>query len=512
MNDWTHGYVADIGYTYGYYTDLNPLRASLPITRAGFHVPTIQTACELGFGQGVSVNLHAAGSNIDWHGTDFNPAQARFAQDLAQASGASCQLYDQSFEQFCQRQDLPDFDLISLHGIWSWISDKNRQVIADFIARKLKVGGLVYVSYNTLPGWSQMLPVREVLTQHADRMSAPSSPLVSRIDASIGFMERLFALQPAMAKIAPIMMERFKRAKEMDRHYLAHEYFNRDWEPMSFAAMNGFLSETKLSYVCSAHYIDHVDATNLSDEQAALLNELHDPCFKESVRDLLTSQAFRRDYWVKGPTRLGTAEQVEALRYLRFVLVNNKADVQLTVKGLRGEATLQPAVYDVIFSAINDNHEPFSIAEVESAVRGRLTLGQVVQACLCLAGKGDMFPVLPGTQITERVRQQARRLNEHIIQKAWSIPELTSLCSPVIAGGIQVSRFHQMFIGSILKGFQTDEAISKDVLASMNAQGQRVLKNGKSLDGQAESLAEIQEQVQAFKTKRQRVLESLQII
>jgi hypothetical protein len=26
MNDWTAGYVADIGYTYGYYTELNPLR------------------------------------------------------------------------------------------------------------------------------------------------------------------------------------------------------------------------------------------------------------------------------------------------------------------------------------------------------------------------------------------------------------------------------------------------------------------------------------------------------
>jgi hypothetical protein len=305
MTSWTHGYVADIGYTYGYYTDLNPMRAQLPIARAGFQPPVIETACELGFGQGVSVNLHAAGSTIDWWGTDFNPGQAHFAQGLARASGASCRLFDQSFEDFCQRDDLPDFDLISLHGIWSWISDANRKVIANFISKKLKVGGLLYISYNTLPGWSQMLPIREVLTQHATEMSAPAAPLVQRIDASIGFMEKLFALQPAMAKIAPVMMERFKRIKEMDRHYLAHEYFNRDWAPMSFASMNSFLSETKLSYVCSAHYLDHVDAANLSDEQAAFLNEIPDPSFKETVRDLLTSQAFRRDYWVKGPTRLG---------------------------------------------------------------------------------------------------------------------------------------------------------------------------------------------------------------
>ena len=29
MSDWTAGYVADIGYTYGYYTELNPLRVKL---------------------------------------------------------------------------------------------------------------------------------------------------------------------------------------------------------------------------------------------------------------------------------------------------------------------------------------------------------------------------------------------------------------------------------------------------------------------------------------------------
>jgi len=44
---------------------------------------------------------------------------------------------------------LPDFDYIGLHGIWSWISDENRQVIVDFIRKKLKVGGVLYISYNT---------------------------------------------------------------------------------------------------------------------------------------------------------------------------------------------------------------------------------------------------------------------------------------------------------------------------------------------------------------------------
>ena len=87
MTDWTSGYVADIGYTYGYYTELNPLRVQLAFTHAGLVTPEFGTACELGFGQGVSANIHAAATITTWHGTDFNPAQASFAQELATVSG-----------------------------------------------------------------------------------------------------------------------------------------------------------------------------------------------------------------------------------------------------------------------------------------------------------------------------------------------------------------------------------------------------------------------------------------
>ena len=36
MTDWTAGYVADIGYTYGYYTELNPLRVRLAVLTQRF--------------------------------------------------------------------------------------------------------------------------------------------------------------------------------------------------------------------------------------------------------------------------------------------------------------------------------------------------------------------------------------------------------------------------------------------------------------------------------------------
>jgi hypothetical protein len=54
MSDWTSGYIADIGYTFGYYNELNPNRATLAFLSAGYEPPSNGTHCELGYGQGLT--------------------------------------------------------------------------------------------------------------------------------------------------------------------------------------------------------------------------------------------------------------------------------------------------------------------------------------------------------------------------------------------------------------------------------------------------------------------------
>jgi len=196
---------------------------------AGIVPPDINTACELGFGQGMSVNIHGAASSAVWHGTDFIRAQVGFARELAQDTPLAANLSDEAFEAFCRRNDLPQFDFIALHGIWSWISETNRAVIAGFIERKLKAGGVVYVSYNTQPGWAAVSPI----TERMAGFDAASNPLgigpAARIDAALDFADKLMASGAVYGKANPQALEHLKRLRGHDRRYLAHEYFNRDW-------------------------------------------------------------------------------------------------------------------------------------------------------------------------------------------------------------------------------------------------------------------------------------------
>lgn len=172
MTDWTDDTVADIDRPFGYYSELNPQRLRLDFLNTGLQFPTVGTACELGFGQGMSVSLHAAASVVQWFGTDVNPANTQFAQQLTDVSATNAQIFEQAFVEFCNRTDLPDFDYIALHNVWSWMSDENRAVIVDFLRRKLKVGGVVYVSYNTQAGCAAMMPLRDLLADHADIANA----------------------------------------------------------------------------------------------------------------------------------------------------------------------------------------------------------------------------------------------------------------------------------------------------------------------------------------------------
>jgi len=501
MTDWTSGYVADVDYSYGYYPELNPLRARMVFLNAGLAPPSPGMACELGFGQGVSVNVHAAASNTTWWGTDFNPSHATGAQRLAAASGAQARLFDEAFADFCHRPDLPDFDCVGLHGVWSWISEENRAVMVDFIRRKLKPGGFVYVSYNSLPGHAPTIPLRHLLVRHAEVMSPPGLGLVPRIDAAMSFAQSLLAQNPAFAAAFPKIGSRLERMLGEDRQYLAHEYFNRDWRPMHFDEMAQLLGSAKLTFAGSAHYLDHIDLLNFSEEQRGFLTEIPDLMFREIVRDFIISQQFRRDYFIKGPQRLPRLERFDTTLEERFVLTTKRDKVVFTATGSGGEKTLREDVYLPILDAL-EAHQPKSFAELLAACgRGDGGFTQLFEALIVLIGKGDVVPTQTDAVIGAS-RQAAERLNRAIMALARSDQTITVLASPVTGGGIPVGRFQQLFLLARSRGAASPAEWAAFAWKCLADQGQRVLADGKALESPEENLAELTRQAVAFETEQ----------
>lgn len=508
MPGWSSGYVSDVGYTYGLYGELNPLRARLALLARNILPPEFKNACELGFGQGLSVNMHAAGGPANWHANDFNPAQAGFARELGTFSGAH--LTDEAFAEFCDRDDLPNFDYIGLHGIWSWISDENRSVIVDFLRRKLNVGGVLYISYNTLPGWASAAPLRHIMNEHANLMGAPGAGILPRIDGALDFTEKLLATNPVYAQANTLIPDRLQKLKTQDKSYLAHEYFNRDWQPMYFADMANWLEPAKLSYAASAHLQDHVDVINLTVEQQALLAEISDPLFRETVRDYLVNQQFRRDYWVRGVRRLSPLDISETLRDLRFVLVNARDTIKMKVNGALGEADLSEAVYTPLLDYLAD-HKIRKLAEIEAslALKG-VNFGQVLQAITILCGAGHVSPAQEQADVAA-AKKRCKALNTHLMSKARGSSDITYLASPVIGSGISVPRFQQLFLLAASEGRKRPEDWASYVWNILKMQNQKIIKNGETLEREEDNLAELTAQAKEFAEKRLPILKTLEV-
>jgi hypothetical protein len=270
------------------------------------------------------------------------------------------------------------------------------------------------------------------------------------------------------------------------------------------------LAPAKLTYACSATYLDHINTLNLTAEQHRLLGEITDPVFRQSVRDFAVNQQFRRDYWIKGPRRMAQLDQAAAIRGLRAMLITPRADVALKVAGSLGQRDMAPNIYTAILDALADG-DPRSIGDLEQAARGAgLGLGTVYEAVMVLAGKGDLAIVREDAAQAD-AKPYTERLNRHLIEMARGSSDVNHLASPVTGGGIAAPRFHQLFLLALRHGRQDADDFARFVWEILSSQGQRVLKDDKPLDSEADNLAELAAQAREFIDKRLPALRKLQI-
>ena len=435
--NWAEGYPAESDYTYGYYRQLNPVFARCLLTVAGVAPPAIRTACELGFGQGVSLAMHEAASGATWWGTDFMPAQAEYAQDLA---GPRATLAEQGFDAFCARTDLPQFDFICAHGIWSWVSPENRAILVDFLARKLRPGGVFYVSSNTAIGWASLMPFRTLLQEHVRRMSPPGAAPQDAIRDALVFMQGVFGADCIYARqnpMAPAMLDRI--AADISAYH-AHEYLGDHWNLTDPASLAQELAGAKLTYAGSAAAIDYVPGLDLMAAQRAALDALPRTGFGTTARELIRGTRFRRDYWIKGGRTMPPVEHQAALARLRFVLVEPRADVtHVRPTTHAGEIALPIAAFDPVLDRLAD-YRPHAVAELAGAL-GRAPT-DVLHALLTLTEVGAVQPAHEDDGTIAAAGPGVQALNARILHQAREGRPLNHLASAITGGATEVPPAH----------------------------------------------------------------------
>ncbi|MEJ0074243.1 MAG: class I SAM-dependent methyltransferase [Alphaproteobacteria bacterium] len=480
MADWGSGYVTDTAYVHDYCRVQTPPILSFAALCKGVAAPGILGEplryCDLGCGQGFTANIiAAANARTEVFAADFNPTHIANARGLAQAAGLkNIAFREADFAELSNDTSLPEFDIIALHGVYSWVSAENRRAIVAFIRRRLKSGGAVYISYDTMPGWAGIAPLRRLMLQQ--HSVSPQASSQKALEQALALVDRLKDAGAQFYKMYPHVTTQLERLRKLPSAYLAHELLTRDWQAFSFADVAAELAEAKLTYLGSAHLMDHVDRVNFTEDQQRLLGGIADPLTNESARDMIVGRQFRRDVFVKGFTRLATLAERERWLQMRLVLSNPAKDVSLTFETPLGTLQLRPEIYRPVIDALAEG--PVTVRElIERLPGGKLEWGSLTDAIKVLVGRGDLQVALPAEHEAERA-QAAQAFNTVVMGRAKEQAPLAYLASPVTGGGIQVGPFTQLYLHAKRKGVADPITLIANFAA---ASGRPFEKDGKAL-------------------------------
>src|SRR5215204_2899378 len=353
MVQWSDGYVTSIDYTSGFYPGLSPVSQNFSLLLKGLAPVRLAEGfsyCELGCGHGFSTTLLAAANpNGSFWGVDFNPAHIASAERLAAAARIeNITFLEKSFAEMLTAS-MPRVDFIALHGIWSWVSNDNRRTIIELINAKLKPGGVVYISYNALPGWAAHSPLRQLFVE---RLRGKADLTPEAVKDAIEFAAQVRETGAAYFVANPYSTERLKAIASSPRNYVAHEYLNRHWSPSYHSDVAAELSAAKLVFGAPSDVREHLDQLLLSPAAQTLLKDLADTTARETVTDYYVNRQFRRDLFVRGARELSTQKREKHLLATPFCRISPQPSYPFKLRLPLGEITLEHNPHGIILDAL----------------------------------------------------------------------------------------------------------------------------------------------------------------
>jgi SAM-dependent methyltransferase len=487
MSDWTEGYVSDIQYIPGFFAELAPTRLAFAMLGAGKRVDLPEAGghyLELGCGQGFGTALLAAANpEMNFTGIDFNPGQIANARQMASRAGlTNVNFLDYSFTEVLER-GLPHgpYNIIVLHGIYSWVSRENRLAIVDIIGRHLAPGGLAYVSYNCLPGWAHSTPLQRLIREHAARASGRSD---IRMAAGLHLAKTLVDGEALYFTANPLAKNRLEKLPLQNPNYLAHEYLNSHWNPLFVTDVASEMSRAKLSYGCSASLMENIDGVSVPPKLQELVRTEQDPLWREVLRDFASNKQFRRDLYSRGLNEFTPVEQSMMLGKTHFTLVTPRADVNLTFKGPIGDIVGQDTIYIPLCDFLAE--KPRSFAEIMGIpVMAEKGPGVALQSLSLLVASAQVEPFNAHSKF---LPANAQSFNRFVVDEFRRGRPLGAIATPLAKTGLVVNTNDLLYLSAVHDGKSGIEEAAKHAVSHLSKVGRKVLKDGKPLTADTDAI------------------------
>lgn len=326
------GYVTDVPYVSTFFPELAPAwldhvaiihRVTPPSRQDGFDW------CDLGCGLGGTATIlaatHPSGRFV---GIDFMAMHIASAQRFAADAGASNVAFHHASFAEAATLNLPMFDYIVVHGVYAWVDAGTRQELTSFIEQRVKPGGLVYVSYNALPGRGPDVGLQRLLRMIAQGEAGNS---LERMNAAMAVVRNLTQQRPVALDGLLAQVAQWEGREHRDTQYLAHELMTEHWMPLFVNDVRAAMAKIGLAPVGSASLIDNHDSFVLRRAERDVLAPIKDDDARELARDVILNRTFRRDVFTSHAKTLTDAERRDRLSDSTFCLSRPGSHVEYSV-------------------------------------------------------------------------------------------------------------------------------------------------------------------------------------
>jgi SAM-dependent methyltransferase len=442
--DWGDGYVTDLTYTHHFFPELAPLHLSFAAFSNGRAAPDASRPfnwLELGCGSGLTATVFAATyPHGEFHAVDFNPEHIASGTQLAsEAKLTNLHFYETSFQEALD-QSWPAMDYIVLHGVWSWINDANRAYVVALLKKLLKPGGLVYISYNCLPGRTSQGPIQHLMRAYAQTFHGDSG---SKAREALQAVQALMKTEAAYFRASTQAETVIGRMSAQTSSYLAHEYLNQNWYLCYSDELAEVLGAAKLTRVASATLIDNVDELAVPPSCREQLQSLPKGPHRELIRDYMVNSGFRRDVYGRGAPVLTSVQQAMVMAEQLYISANLESPDSVKIKTGWGEVEAKQENYAPLLQALME--KPLNAREV--AERLRRPLGQILADLKLLVGSGH---VRLAAAWAESANESVARLNKALLNHFVVGDGRTVLASARFAGGVSIPPIDQLFLQCVL--------------------------------------------------------------
>jgi SAM-dependent methyltransferase len=436
----TSGYVTDVPYTRHFAHQLAPPTLRLVAAMNGVRAPVRDdfAYCEIGSGVGDSlVTLAAANPRARFVGIDLNAAHVATSRALAEEAGLSnVRFLERDFSTLSEGE-LEPLDFIGAHGFLSWVGPETRAALVEFAKKRLAPDGLLYVSYNALPGWAAIEPLRRLIL---DRSARSEGSTLDRARDAVRYANKLAEAGAGYFASHPTAKSMLGLIEEAGLPYVVHEYMNAHWTPMYFADVAAAMDAGDLAFVGQQPL--HMNLADLAIP-AALKEAARgapDRVAFETFKDYAVNELFRSDVFARAPA-LGAEDTMrEHFQTTRFGTTVPLAQLRRSVKIAQYTLDFRGAIYDAVLAVIARRAESARelAARPELAAFGVKRLGE---ALMNVALGGEVVPMGEGARAAEAPSERYRApvaFNRAVLADE-SMQRPRVLASPVTGNGLAVT-------------------------------------------------------------------------